>query len=119
MAVKRICAKKDKHANKCLACGSVLAERIKDGTLYTCSRCGKDQIADVYPDRIIMTAADHMELRKPVKKSWKEQRIEELEKQLEETLAQLAEAQKSAHEWKEAAEGLARIIEKHNAEKSC
>lgn len=119
MAVKRICARSDKHANKCLACGSVLSEKIKDGTLYTCSRCGKNQIADVYPDRIIMTAEDHMELRKPVKKTWKEQRIEELEKQLEETLAQLAEAQRSAEEWKAAAEGLAKIIEEHNAEKSC
>lgn len=119
MAVKRISARDDKHANKCLACGSVLSEKIKDGTLYTCSRCGKEQIADVYPDRIVMTAAEHMELRKPVKKTWEEQRIEELEKQMQETLEQLADAQKDAAEWKEAAEGLAKTIETHNAEKSC
>ena len=60
-----------------------------------------------------------MELRKPVKKTREEQRIEELEKQLEETLAQLAEAQKSADEWKAAAEGLAKIIEEQHEEKSC
>ena len=116
MAIKRSFGVKDKNGRACLKCGrQIPIEAIKDDTIHTCACCGQQMFVDKYGSRAVLTVCERPELRKRLEQKPKDDKDTEIAK----LKAQLAAAQKSADEWKAAAEGLSKIIEEHNDEKSC
>lgn len=105
MAIKRIFEKHNTKARTCLNCGAPIGDHIlKDNKPYTCQSCGQVHFVDIYGHRVVLTKKEAEEFRRRHKATMEEKRIAELEEQL-------AAAQKSAKEWEDAAEGLARCIE--------
>ena len=106
MAVKKSFSKTDQKHKTCLSCNRKIEEKLKDNTTYTCTHCGQQHFVDVYSDVIMLTVAERPEFRRRHTGTTAEEAetIKDLRRQLS---AALAEAQ----EWKEAAEGLARMVE--------
>lgn len=105
MAIKRIFEKHNTKARTCLKCNAPIGDHtLKDNKPYTCPQCGQVHFVDIYGQRAVLTREEMAEFRRRHKATPEEIRIAELEEQL-------AEAQKNAKEWEDAAEGLARYIE--------
>lgn len=112
MALKRSFSVKDSKGRACLKCGrAIQLEEIKDDTVCACV-CGQKMFVDKYGSRAVLTVYERPELRKRIQEKPKDDRDTEIAK----LKAQLAAAQKDAQEWKDAAEGLARMIEEMKAQ---
>ena len=112
MAIKRSFSVKDNKGRACLKCGRTLPfEEMKDNTICTCV-CGQKMFVDRYGSRAVLTVCESPELRKRIQEKPKDDKDTEITK----LKAQLAAAQKDAQEWKDAAEGLARMIEEMKAQ---
>lgn len=112
MAIKRSFSVKDNKGRACLKCGRTLPlEQMKDDTICTCV-CGQKMFVDRYDSKAVLTVYERPELRRRLEKKPKDDKDTEITK----LKAQLAAAQKDAQEWKDAAEGLARMIEEMKAQ---
>lgn len=107
MAIKRSFNVNDKNGRACLKCGRTLPkENMKDDTICTCV-CGQRMFVDRYGSRAVLTVYERADLRRRATHTEgieNDGEITKLQKQFE-------RARKDASEWKEAAEGLARMIE--------
>ena len=110
MAIKKSFSKTDQKHRTCLSCNHKIEERLKDNTIHKCVRCGQKHFVDVYSDVIVLTVAERPEIRRRHTGSATDtaETIRELRRELSEALAE-------AQEWKEAAEGLARMVEEMKA----
>lgn len=75
MAVKRITGRHTKKYRTCLRCGQPIDRALKDDEVYTCGNCGQQHYVDIFPDSIVLTAAEYAEFRRrPVTMLTHEQR---------------------------------------------
>lgn len=75
MAVKRIVGRRTKKYKTCLRCGQHIDRALKDDEVYTCGSCGQQHYVDIFPDNIVLTAAEYAEFRRrPVTMLTHEQR---------------------------------------------
>lgn len=75
MAVKRITGRHTKKYRTCLRCGQPIDRILKDDEVYTCGSCGQQHYVDIFPDNIVLTAAEYAEFRRrPVTMLTHEQR---------------------------------------------
>ena len=75
MAVKRIVGRRTKKYRTCLRCGQPIDRVLKDDEVYTCGSCGQQHYVDIFPDSIVLTAAEYAEFRRrPVTMLTHEQR---------------------------------------------
>lgn len=75
MAVKRIIGRHTKKYRTRLRCGQPIDRVLKDDEVYTCGSCGQQHYVDVFPDSIVLTAAEYAEFRRrPVTMLTHEQR---------------------------------------------
>lgn len=64
MSVKRIMSKGAKKYRSCIKCDTPIARTLRDNMEYTCPVCGQVHLVDIYPEKLVLTAAEHPEIRR-------------------------------------------------------
>lgn len=114
IALKRVSPMYREKARTCLRCGRQIEQHLFDNVEYTC-KCGQRHFVDIKNNTLILTAAEHPEMRK---RPWKEpQFVPEDSVDIQKLRTELSQALKEAKEWEDAAEGLARQIEEMHERK--
>ena len=114
IAVKRCFDINSSTGRKCLKCGEAIgSNNLRDDTIYTCE-CGQRMYVDRYGSNVTLTAVEKEYLRH--RTEYAPGSLAALEKENADLKAQLEEAREAATKWKNAADGLARMIEEKESQ---
>ncbi|MCM1296462.1 MAG: hypothetical protein NC311_13070 [Muribaculaceae bacterium] len=125
MAVKRSFSLNNQKFCSCLTCGAqIVADGLKDNTVYTCGKCGQKMTVDRYENRATLTVIERQDIRRrippeignvvPQQKAEIKKLLQEnssLKIQLYRAEEKIKELRREARDWERAADGLACMIE--------
>lgn len=124
MAVKRSFSTTNPKHCICLKCGErILPENLHDNSVYTCDKCGQKMTVDRYESRAVLTVIERQDLRRRIPSEvmnaapQQKGRIAEILQENEDLKNRLNVANTTIAELRQAADGLARMIEEMKADK--